>query len=63
MDEKGFMIGVALRWKVICRKSLGAGRLTHDRSREWIIVMQAVWGDGRGLWPMIINKGPTHYMR
>ena len=62
MDEKGFMMGVALRCKVICRKGPRAARLTQDGSREWVTPIEAVSGDGRVLRPMIINKGQAHYM-
>ena len=57
MDEKDFMMGVALRCKVICRKGPRAVRLTHDGSRDWVTVIEAVWGDGHVIRPMIINKG------
>jgi len=55
MDKKGFMMGVALRCKVICKKGPRAGKLTQDGSREWVTVIEAVSGDGRVLRPMIIN--------
>ena len=56
------MMGVALRCKVICKKDPREGKLTQDGSREWVTVIEAVSGDGRVLWPMIINKGKAHYM-
>jgi len=62
MDEKGFMMGVALRCKVICRKNRRSTTLTQDGSREWVTVIKTVSGDGRVLRPMIINKGKAHYM-
>jgi hypothetical protein len=62
MDEKGFSMGVALRCKVICRRSRRTPKLTQDGSREWVTVIETVSGDGRILRPMIINKGAAHYM-
>ena len=34
INEKGFMMGVALRCKVICKKNRRSPRLTQDASRE-----------------------------
>ena len=62
MDEKGFMMGVALRCKVICKRGTRSARLTQDGSREWVTVIETISGDGRVLRPMIINKGQAHYM-
>lgn len=56
------MMGVVLRCKVICKQGPRVGKLTQDGSREWVTVIEAVSGDGRVLWPMIINKGKAHYM-
>ena len=62
VDEKGFMMGVAKRCKVICCRRRRVPRLTQDGSREWVTVVETVSGDGRVLRPMIINKGAAHYM-
>lgn len=62
MGEKGFMMGVALWCKVICRKDRQSGKLVQDGSREWVTIIETVLGDGHVLHPMIINKGKAHYM-
>lgn len=62
MDEKGFMMGVALRCKVICKRGARSAKLTQDGSREWVTVIETISGDGQVLRPMIINKGQAHYM-
>jgi len=62
MDEKGFMMGVALRCKVICKKGSLLVKLTQDGSRDWVTVIEAISGDGCVLRPMIINKRRAHYM-
>jgi len=46
MDEKGFMMGVALRCKVICKKGPRWVKKTQDGSQEWVTVIEAVSGDG-----------------
>jgi len=62
MGEKGFMMGVALRCKVICKQGWRSPKLTQDGIREWVTVVETVSGDERVLRPMIINKGTAHYM-
>jgi len=61
MDEKGFLMDVPLRCKVICRRNRCTPRLTVDGSREWVTVIETVSGDGQVLSPFIINKGVAHY--
>ena len=62
MDEKGFLIGVALRCKVICKRGPRSVKLTQDGSREWVTVIETIAGDVGVLRSMIINKGQAHYM-
>ena len=62
MDEKGFLMGTALRCHVICRRSRGSPKLIQDGSRDWVTVIETISGNGRVLSPMIINKGQGHYM-
>jgi len=62
MDEKGFMMGVALRCKVICRKDHSFPTLTQDSSQEWVMVIETVSGDTQVLSSMIINKGKAYYL-
>jgi len=62
MEEKGFLMGTAMRYKVICRSVRRTPKLTQDGSRDWVTVIEAISGDGRALPPMVINKGTAHYM-
>ena len=62
IDEKGFMMGKALRCKVICRRRRRTPQMIHDGSREWVTVVETVSRDQRVLRPFIINKGVAHYM-
>ena len=55
-------MGVALRCKVICKKGQRSAKKTQNGSREWVTVIETMFGDGRVLRPMIINKGQAHYM-
>ena len=61
MDKKGFLMGVTLRCKVICRRNRRTPRLTMDGSCEWVTVIETVSGDGEILSPLIINKEAAHY--
>jgi hypothetical protein len=60
MDEKGFMIGIANKCKVICWRNKKNPHLIHNGSREWVIVIEGV-SAGKALPPMIINKEEAHY--
>jgi len=62
MDETVFMMGVAMRWMVICRNHRRSPKMTQDGPGEWVTVIETVSGDGRVLRPMIINKLKAHYM-
>lgn len=61
MDKKGLMMGSAARCKVICRRGRRIPRLTHNRSRSCVTVIEAVSAAGVPLPPMIINQGTAHY--
>lgn len=61
MDEKGFMMGVAAKVKVICRKGRKNPRLTHSGNRTWVTVIESVSASGMVLPPMVINQGSAHY--
>ena len=61
MDEKGFLIGLASKAKVICRRGRRNPRYTCDGSRELITVLECVSVEGRLLPPIIVTKGAHHY--
>jgi len=60
MDEKGFMLGMALKVRVICRRGRRNPRYTQDGNRELVTVIETVSADGRVLPPMYIYKGVQH---
>ena len=62
MDEKGFLMGVASRAKVLCRRGRRNPRVTHDGNRELVTVVETVGALGCALSPLIINKGKGQYM-
>jgi DDE superfamily endonuclease len=62
VDEKGFMMGMASKCKVICQRSRRNPKLTQSGNRESVTVIESVSGDGIALPPMVINKGKAHYV-
>jgi hypothetical protein len=62
MDEKGFMLGIALKVKVICRKGRKNPRYTQSGNRELVTVIEAISADGSVLPPMYIYKGSLHLL-
>jgi hypothetical protein len=62
MDEKGFLLGQALKVKVICRKGRKNPRYSQDGNREMVTVIECVSADGRVIPPMYIYKGTMHLM-
>ena len=62
MDEKGFMLGQALKVKVICRRGRRNPHYTQDGNREMVTVLECVSADGSVLPPMYMYKGSSHIM-
>jgi hypothetical protein len=62
MDEKGFMLGKALKVKVITRRGRRNPRYTQDGTREMVTVVECIAADGRVLPPLYIYKGASHTM-
>jgi hypothetical protein len=60
-DEKGFMMGLATKVKVICKREKKNTCKTQIGKREMITVIETVSAGGRVLPPMIIYKGQGHY--
>src|SRR5438046_10107682 len=56
MDEKGFLLGIANKVKVICRRGRKNPRYTCDGSRELITVLECVSAKGDLLPPMIVRS-------
>ena len=57
MDEKGFMLGQALKVKVICRRGRRNPHYTQDGNREMVTVIECVSADGSVVPPIYIYKG------
>jgi hypothetical protein len=62
MDEKGFVLGQALKCKVIVRAGRKNPRYVQDGNREMVTVIECVSADGRVLPPMYIYKGSAHLL-
>jgi hypothetical protein len=62
MDEKGFILGKALKIKVIARRGRRNPRYTQDGTREMVTVVECVGADGCVLPPLYIYKGGSHTM-
>jgi len=62
MNEKGFLMGLAAKAKVICRHGRRNPRVTHDGKRELVTVIETISACGSLLAPLIINKGAGHYL-
>ena len=62
MDEKGSLLGIALKVKVICRRNRRNPRYTQDGNREIVTVIECVSAAGKVLPPMYIYKGSAHLM-
>jgi len=62
MYAKRFLLGQALKVKVICRKEYKNPRYSQDGNREMLTVIECVSADGRVIPPMYIYKGTMHWM-
>ena len=62
MDEKGFLMGLAKRLKVICTYRQGNFPVADDGNRELLTCIESVSAAGVVLPPLIIYKGAAHYL-
>jgi Tc5 transposase DNA-binding domain len=62
MDEKGFLLGIAAKCRVICRKGRKNPKYTQDGNRELITVLEYVSAEGVVLPPLVVTKGANHYI-
>lgn len=59
-DEKGFILGLAQKVKVICKRDQKGAQLIQDGNHELVTDIETVSASGRVLPPFIIFKGKTH---
>jgi len=63
MDEKGFLLGQALKVKVICRRGRKNPHYTQDGNRKIVTVtIECIAADGRVIPPMYLYKGGKHLL-
>ena len=60
MDEKVFLLGIALKVKVVCQRNRKNPRYSQDRKREIVTVIECVSAAGEVLSPMYIYKGSAN---
>ena len=60
MAEKGFLMGLSERLKVICIQKGQTFKMMDDGNRELLTVVESVSVDRRVLPSLIIYKGATH---
>ena len=61
MDEKGFLLGMSIRAKVIVRRGRQPARETQDGLREWITVIKTCCANNTMLPLMVIYQGKGLY--
>jgi len=62
MDEKGFVIGLSAKAKVICRHGRRNPLVTHNGKWELVTVIETISACSNLLAQLIINKGASHYL-
>jgi hypothetical protein len=62
MDEKGFLLGQALKVTMICRRDRKNPHCTQNGNREMVTVIEYISADGRVIPPMYIFKGSRHLL-
>lgn len=60
MDEKGFLLGIGLEVKRICRRGRKSHRFKEEGNRESCTLIETVSAAGRVLTPVIIWKAKQH---
>jgi hypothetical protein len=56
IDEKGIMMGVLVKLKVICLRKHKKTRTTQQGKREWVSLIECISSDGRVLSLYVIFK-------
>jgi uncharacterized protein (UPF0179 family) len=62
MDEKDFLLGQAVKEKVICRKGQKNPCYIQDGNRKTVTVIESIATDGRVIPPTYIYKGSRHLL-
>ena len=60
MDEKGFLLGITLKMKIIYRRGRKNPRYSQDENSEIVTVIECVSAAGEVLPLMYIYKGSAH---
>ena len=63
MDEKGFLLGISAKCRVIYKKSRKNLKYTQNGNRELITVLECVSAEGVVLPLLVVTKRANHYRR
>jgi hypothetical protein len=61
MDEKGVMMGILAKVRVICARKTKKPKITQQGSREWVSLIECISSNGRVLSPFVIFKAKVLY--
>jgi hypothetical protein len=61
MDEKGFLLGISAKCRVIYRKGKKNPKYTQDSNRELITILKCVSAERVVLPPLVVIKGANYY--
>src|SRR4051794_9428992 len=62
IDEKGFLLGVSAKCRVVCRKGRKNPKYIQDGNRELITILECVSAEGVVLPSLVVTKGANHYI-
>jgi hypothetical protein len=60
MDEKGVMMGVTVKMRVVVDRGTNHPNMTQPRGREWVSLIECICSNGRVLSPGIIFRAKQH---
>jgi len=62
VNEKGFLLGISSREKVLCRSTRKNPRLIQEGGREWITLVETIGAGGETIASYVIYKGEAQYL-
>lgn len=61
MDEKGVIMGILAKVRVICSRKTKKPKITQQGSREWVSLIECISSSGQVLSPFVIFKAKVLY--
>jgi hypothetical protein len=62
MNEKGFLLKISVKCKVVCRRDRRNPKYIHNGNRELISVLEYVSTEEVVLPPLVVTKKMNHYI-